>query len=674
MPTPKTYSDYWLNELDNFNGNDDGILDLDMIHLSEARRAISNFVRILTNKSIPVYFNSKDANLTDGKVVYLSADIIHKNDFDHAVGLALHEGSHILLTDFELLITLWGKAPRDIYDIAESKNINALTVKDTIKYIWNVIEDRYIDHYVFTNAPGYRGYYIALYKKFFLCAKIDDMLKSSMYRTPSIDAYKHRICNLMNPNSDLDALPELRTIFELIDLKNIQRLKTTQDRIDVAFDVCKIIFKNLPNEDIVEDANTSNGNGNQNDVSKSITDKEKKPDAIGGIDANNPPIPAAPEPENKKAKSDEGDTSDINKNDLKQIRKALEQQDEFVLGGLDKKKVTIYQKNILDSIEKSGMTLEKVGEGFFDKTQRLDCIVVRNLTKDLIFSDKFPMTAYVFNGKVQPEIESAINQGISLGIRLGKKLMIRNELNVTKHMRKSSGKIDKRILSELGMDNERVFCNYSMDKYNDIYMHISVDASSSMSSGNKWEEALKTVTAICKACSMTDNIRVSVSFRTTINTKKDSNIPYVVFAYDSSKDKFSKVSTLFKYLIPNGMTPEGLAFEAIMKICKEQQKGCASYFLNFSDGEPFLPYKIKGIECNYHGESAARHTKTQVSKIRDRNYEILSYYISDEETDIHNENNRKHFKIMYGNSAAYIDTDNVNMVAKTINDMFLKKD
>ena len=668
-----THSNYWLKDLGEFTENDDGTLDLDMIHLASARRAVSNFVRILTNKAIPVYFNSKDANLTDGRVVYLSADILTREDFDPAVGLALHEGSHVLLTDFELLITLWGKVPRELNDLAGSKNINVLTLKDTIKYIWNVIEDRYIDHYVFTNAPGYRGYYIALYNKYFLCPHVDKMLKSSMYRIPSIEAYKHRICNIMNPCSDLSALPGLQMIYDLIDLRNISRLKTTQNRIDVAFEVCKVIFKNLPHEPTDEnEINASNGNKN----AEPDDTAESNSDVIGGIDAN-APVPATLDPENEIAKSCEGDTSDINKNELRQIHKALEQQDNFVLGEVEKKKVTSHQRSVLDSIEKSGMTIEKVGDGIFDRTQKMDCIVVKNLTKDLIFSNKFPMSGYVFEGKAHPDIESAVNKGIILGIKLGKQLMIRNELNTTKHMRKSDGKIDRRVLSELGFGNEKIFCNYSINKCNDIYVHISVDASSSMNEGKKWEEAIKTVTAICKACSMTENIRVSVSFRTTINTKKDSSIPYVVFAYDSTKDKISKVSTLFKYLVPNGMTPEGLAFEAIIRVCNEYQNGCSSYFLNFSDGMPFLVYSGKNSECNYHGDVATQHTKQQIMKIREKNCEVLSYYISSGDEDISfngsNSNSKAQFRIMYGINAAFIDTNNVNMVAKTMNNMFLKE-
>ena len=79
---------------------------------------------------------------------------------------------------------------------------------------------------------------------------------------------------------------------------------------------------------------------------------------------------------------------------------------------------------------------------------------------------------------------------------------------------------------------------------------------------------MTTTVAICKAVSMIENIRVSVSFRSTIANKSNNYgsgyTAYVVLAYDSLKDNFNKIRTLFPYLYPNGCTPEGLTFEAIL--------------------------------------------------------------------------------------------------------------
>ena len=170
-----TYSDYWLDDFDFEEVDDEKAINTNLIKLAMARRAISNFVHILTNKSIPVYFNDGGENCTDGNVVFISSDIVNKEDFDPAVGLALHEGSHVLLTNFDIFKTIWQKVPRELYTHAQHLQITKEDVHSLVKNMLNYIEDRYIDNYVFNNAPGYRGYYTALYDTYFNSPKIDVM-------------------------------------------------------------------------------------------------------------------------------------------------------------------------------------------------------------------------------------------------------------------------------------------------------------------------------------------------------------------------------------------------------------------------------------------------------------------------------------------------------------------
>ena len=111
------HSNYWLNDdlfdIDNpvlgvDDDEDDDIVkkegtDLSrLMRLAAIRRGIGNFVQILTNKNIPVNFSNGNDSYTDGDTVVISADTDHKK-FDPMVGLALHEASHILLSDFAFL-------------------------------------------------------------------------------------------------------------------------------------------------------------------------------------------------------------------------------------------------------------------------------------------------------------------------------------------------------------------------------------------------------------------------------------------------------------------------------------------------------------------------------------------------------------------------------------------
>ena len=221
-------SSFWLND-DFFNDDNDWNIDdpiekpkgKDPIKLSGYRRAIGNFVRIVTGEPIPVRFTESGDSYTDGKSVTISASLKDK-DFDPAVGLALHEGSHIKLTDFEVLKTLEDFVKKDdhMMNVIAKKHETIADRWDAINYalpkvkdLINIIEDRRIDNFIFKSAPGYRGYYEALYDKYFNAKIIDKGLKSDEYRDETWDSYMFRICNMTNVNTDLDALTMLRAIY-----------------------------------------------------------------------------------------------------------------------------------------------------------------------------------------------------------------------------------------------------------------------------------------------------------------------------------------------------------------------------------------------------------------------------------------------------------------------------
>jgi len=245
------YSSYWLR--DNLFDDDSDVVDVvekkqsNLLALASYKRAVSNFVNIVTNENIKVMFDQRgDNSYTDGKTVTISAKMDDK-EFDPTVGLALHEGSHIKLTDFSSLQQLNNhNFPNPItYDYLsdlEAKHYMSYDsvrswVAGNIKDLLNVIEDRRIDYYIYSTSPGYKGYYHAMYDKYFNAKIIDKGLKSSEYRTEDWESYMFRIINITNSNRDLDALPMLRKVWELIDLKNINRLQNTQQAFELACEV-----------------------------------------------------------------------------------------------------------------------------------------------------------------------------------------------------------------------------------------------------------------------------------------------------------------------------------------------------------------------------------------------------------------------------------------------------
>ena len=669
------HSDFWMDDFDfeEFENQDDTAR---LIRMNMTRRAISNFVNILTGKSIPVIYNDAGANMTDGKTVYLSADIDNPEDFDTMVGLALHEGSHVALTDFRVVTDIWQNVPRELYDIAGPKGFSKMEVVEFLKNVHNVVEDRFIDNYVYQTAPGYRGYYLALYEKYFYSKHVDSMLKSELYRSKTIQSYDARLINIANRNTDLDALPGFRDIANVLDLKNIGRLTTTKDRFDVAIEVCKIVYANVDTQDQQKEENAASDQSGSNVIvivdggSDSGSDGSdasgsNASNVFGGIESTCSNSSAAQSNEETTKKKNE--QSGISQSKRNLIEKALNKQKVFILGQIKKRKVTDREAKILGDLEKAGVTIVNVGTKMDDSspiTSGVECVVVKSLTKELLMSDQFPCSRFDLAGNPDPDTLAAVNRGIQLGNLLGKRLSVRSEVNVTKYMRKSMGKIDRRVLAELGIDNENVFYRNEVDQYKNVYLHLSIDASSSMV-GDKWRKTITAATAICKAASMINNLKVSVSIRAT---SRGNSLPYIAMVYDSTKDSFAKVRNMFPYLVANGSTPEGLCFEAIMDMLRDKEENEDCYFVNFSDGEPCYSYHKNNTYINYSYQNGANHTRRQVNEIRKKGYTVLSYYIGNRNE---NAQSQPHFKMMYGQDARYIDVTNIVSVAKTLNDMFL---
>ena len=170
------------------------------------------------------------------------------------------------------------------------------------------------------------------------------------------------------------------------------------------------------------------------------------------------------------------------------------------------------------------------------------------------------------------------------------------------------------------------------------------------------------VVALCKAVDMIQNLSIQVSFRTT-----SQNTPYIVLAYDSRTDKFSKVKKMFPSLNSGGTTPEGLCFEAIMDNFLPANNDMDSYFLNISDGEPYFGNN----QIYYTGNMAFEHTRKMVKQIEAMGVKTLSYYV--EQWVPENGEPSAGFKRMYGAGSKLIDVTNVAQITKTMNQLFLTK-
>ena len=356
---------------------------------------------------------------------------------------------------------------------------------------------------------------------------------------------------------------------------------------------------------------------------------------------------------------------ELNPNELKKLVKVIENQHSFVNNDIKKTKVNKITSRDVDIIADADITEVRVGPGpstsryVFNKTGKTNVLYIKTFNNQLIEMDKFHFISnysYDLNSN-----QKAIDNGFVLGNMLGKKLKLRSEERSLVTPRNKSGKISRRLLYELGTGNTGVFDTINITNYKPATIHISIDASMSMR-GGKWYKTQEAAVAIAKAASMVNNLDVVISYRITTGSNNSTYKPVVLIAYDSKKDKISKIKNIFKHIVPSGSTPEGLCFETIFPELIRNSKNTDSYFINFSDGEPIF----ENSELKYWGDVAEIHTREQIKKIKDNGINVLSYFISSHPREMN-----RAFRNMYGDTADVIDVTNMIQLTKSINSMFV---
>jgi hypothetical protein len=546
--------------------------------------------------------------------------------------------------------------------IVKSNGVDAQTEEEfrIIKDLLNWIEDRRIDYKIYTNAPGYRMYYEAMYNKYFNDKIIDKALISGEMNKETWEGYMFHVINFTNPMRQLNALTQLRNIWDTIDLRNIERLQTTEDALKIAGDVFSIIktaiAENADSAEAQKPAPSDNmqpGSGNEEDGMSN-----------GNKDADDDSDNTAP-------------GSNLSPRDLEKLEKAIDAQRKFLRDEVQKKgKLTKSGAAIVNAMRESGTEVRDVYTNTAGDAGKVSTIVIKKLTPGIICSipDLFEnASADMINGRVKLDAgtwntksivknQEAVMRGIVLGRQLGNKLQLRNADRTLKTTRLQTGKIDRRLVAQLGYDNVNVFHRIVTDKYKNYFIHISIDASGSMS-GCKWWQSITSAVAIAQAASMTTGIRVQISLRGTKNIGGGSEKCVTIYVYDSAHDKINKITNYFKYLTTFGCTPEGLAFKSIEKDIKSDARGDELIFINYSDG---APSPVHGAHCTYNG---INFTRKIINDFRSTGINIISYFINAGSVW---ESDRREFTTMYGSDSKFINPESMLEISKSINAKFLE--
>ena len=704
LDVKKNYSSFWMDDLGKGNdrfglGSDFSGKNSDLIRsikLNSYRKAIANFVKILTSKEIPVTFHDSDS-YTDGKSVTISTDIKDTN-FDVSVGLALHEASHILLTDFQVLPDL-----RD-GKIQAAAGLDIALVKDLL----NFVEDRRIDHYVFSTSPGYKAYYHKLYEHYWNNDKtvIKGLLSAEYRNAAEIDSWMFQIINMMNPAFDASVMPRLQEIVNLINIPTISRLKSTQEALDIACQVARIITDEMAAAQAQAASQPQSGSGEEGEEGEqgegqgqgtSSKDSSESKDSTESNDGSESNALSGEEGDGGEAGEDGGDQGgdSLTAEESAAIAKVLREQRKFMDGSTGKKQASNSLNRKLERVEKEGVTVEQVGGSYtclnYDVTGK-EFIAAANAQETMEGLRKeyrsLPYGApereainkkmaeareltellsqyYFCSGSKQ--YQEAIAKGLIMGQLLGRKIQMRNESRERIDNRLRSGKIDNRRLAAAGYGIESIFHQVTIDKYKKANLHLSLDGSGSMG-GKNWTNTAMMAAAIARAITYTQNVSMQISIRVT--TQDGATLPANYFIYDSRKNTIRELQVILGAFSPNGMTPEGLCFESMIKKKQLVQANADtdSYFVNISDGAP-------GGVGSYSGATAMEHTKAQVNKMRNEyGMGVLSYFMSGYgDNNFANSGSGRMFQGMYGKAATTVTPDNVMDIAKTLNKLFMNK-
>lgn len=697
-------SSFWMDDL--VTKKEDSAEKFDLIKMAQYQRAISNFVKIVSRRDIPVKFNASDTSFTDGKTEVVISANVNEKSFDATAGLALHEASHIIYTDFDCLPRYFPQytSLRDFFtdalgdlksEVAAwcpfiSANLDKVTdLKGFgLQYIFafsNWIEDRRIDNLVFKSSPGYKSYYHTLYEKYYLSDAVTKMLKSSEYREENANSYKTRVIGLINPASDRDALVGLRSIINLIDLHNIDRLKDTKGSIELAFRVADLIAKYCLKYKEEQEANPQ---PQANAPQQMQAQGNNAPQGNEPQDGEGDPNDDGDSAEGDAPQTSQGD-GPMSKKDLDKAAKVMEEIESLIQGQAKKTKMSSQNnrivKTLAGNVDTSVDTISFQGQKIPVIHMRLSPNMIRSYTHDSPISNSIenhcadhlktgnhwstqPMTVnsnWGWRGDYIKQSAELVKKGLALGTQLGKKLQVRDQVRDTRFNRLKTGKIDNRLLYQCGYDVMNIFEQVKVDKYTPSILDISVDASSSMN-GDKWKNTQVAILAIAKAASMIQNLRVKVSYRYNPRVGKQDAAMFLD-AYDSKRDKIKHLEDVVFVLRPDNCTVDSLitAYQLKKNLITPGSTEVKSYFLNFSDGGPGA--NVGSI--HYGGYEAHNHIAKCRRDIEGMGVTVLSYFIGRD-----SEHGKKQFTEDWGvRNAAFIDVTEVLPLAKSLNNMFLSK-
>ena len=594
----------------------------------------------------------------------------------------------------------------------------------------NIIEDRRIDKYAIDNFIGYRDYYKKLYDNYFN-EDLFNKYKENLINISSIDEnvlislvlWMHKLDDINDIRFGDDEI--VRYIFDTIDYKNISRLKTSHDSYRISNMIFALIYSIWLNKNSIYDSlepeeveskqseadtteqndsgeskryeDVENSGSSQNSEYSSEenenSENNKTEDISSQKNTNNKNLTKEEKKkikeELKEQKRKERENKKLEKQNQKEQKQLEKKEKEEKKNSLKEEKSKDAIKNINDKLIKKDMSNDalnrnkKISEADQDLIDLLmQCKIEKNIEK---IDDKtinvinvfYPSVnllkkANLYNDEKQSSKFDIHSQGILLGKQLLNKISFATSNHYKTRVRKNSGKINSRILSE-STYNDNIFDNIYKSSFENTSFHLSIDGSGSMG-GNKLWNSLKLATALAYLSKNVKGLRLEISIRIEdryvmslfySRTWKDLVVGNF-FIFNSDIHSLEHLKKMTKGLCAQGSTPEGLCFNKVFDRMKSD-KCNNKYFINISDGAPMV-FRIGT-------ERLKNFTREAVIKMKRNQIGVISFYIEQEASfyfrDSYYDENIKDFEYMYGDCAitsnSMVARDISNKINKIIN-------
>lgn len=658
--------------------------------LAAVRRAVSNFVRILTNDDeIVVSFSSGHDSYTDGKSVVISAED-KPEKFDMLVGTALHESAHCVFSQ-DLLDMLKENAidnwtPSEVTfqflrkcgvdgELIKTKDSQTKTIDsradawkhfETFKNIINFLEDRRIDKEVFHRAPGYRPYYQSMYDNLWNTKDVAKaLIRIVEMNEPTMKSYMFRLINLTNPATKytLDRLPEFDKIFNIADLNKIRRFSRedgtvlAEDLVQTAADIYNIILRNVK-----EFEEASGQSEETDDAPDAGMPSGSQGDTLPNLDGG---MPQDSNEEIEKKVAQELGGRSLGKADPN-VEKLEEKQQDHLDGNTKKRKLSKKLSDVVSTMEESKTevsTIKVDGDDYpYLRVQKLTDSIKPLLKSHLVTE------AY----RTHDTQKDWVKTGRRLGQIIVDRIKVRHDRNETKFTRRPLGKMDRRLIYSLGVDNENVFFNKIIQDYQDSVIYLTIDCSSSMS-GDKWKNTMILTTGLAYAAKKINNFDIVVNLRYGLGSI------WSITMFDSRIDAITHFMKWMPLFQAGGYTPESIVYEIEEKFIKSLKTHDNNvYFITMTDGQPNYSStngRSSFSGWNYHlsnepDSSAERHCKKMMKSFKEININILSYFIGHSHS-YGRDRDMEVFKKSYGRSGVNVPLDNFSMISRSVNDLLV---